>query len=83
MKSLLPFLFRSAFTALLITSPQLSRAVTELTWDPGSTNTGTQVYTHPNNAAGQYDFHIATESSIQGGWRTALRVCTCSAMVQA
>lgn len=49
-------------------------AQTDLTWDPGTSNTGTQVYTHPNNAAGQYHFKVVTEASVQGGWRTALRV---------
>ena len=66
------FQFIAAGFAILLAAT--THAQTELPWDPGSSNTGTQVYTHPNNAAGQYQFHIVTEASVQGGWRTALRL---------
>lgn len=49
-------------------------AQTDLAWDPGTTNTGTAVYTPPSTAGGAYHFKIVTQASVAGGWRTALRV---------
>jgi hypothetical protein len=49
-------------------------AAVSLTWDPGTTHTGTQVYTHPNTNAGSYWFKINPGAATNGGWRTALNV---------
>ena len=49
---------------------------TTLTWDPGSTHLGTQVYNHPNTNGGDYFFKITTQNTALGAWRTALNVST-------
>jgi len=49
---------------------------TTLTWDPGQTHQGTQVYTHPNALPGDYYFKITTENTSVAAWRTALNVAS-------
>ena len=46
----------------------------ELTWDPGTVDLGTQVYTNQSPSGGDYFFHIVTLSTANGAWRSALRV---------
>lgn len=48
--------------------------VTELTWDPGLTSAGTQVYSGTSPSAGDSYFRIQTQNTAVGAWRTALRV---------
>ena len=48
--------------------------IRDLTWDSGSTNTGTQVFTIPaGNVGGRHYFRITAEATAVGAWRTALR----------
>ncbi|QBG47147.1 hypothetical protein EGM51_06950 [Verrucomicrobia bacterium S94] len=48
----------------------------ELTWDPGSTQSGTEVYTHTDTREDSYLFRITTANTPanQGFWRTVLNV---------
>ena len=48
--------------------------LTTLTWDPGATHTGTQIFTNNSPTGGDYFFKIVTQSSAVGAWRTALNV---------
>src|SRR5437867_2363861 len=48
--------------------------VTTLSWDPGTTHLGTQVYTNQNQTGGDYYFRIVTQNTAVGAWRTALNV---------
>lgn len=48
--------------------------LTTLTWDPGTTHTGTQIFTNTSPTGGDYFFKIVTQSSAVGAWRTALSV---------
>ena len=45
-----------------------------LSWDPGTTDTGTQVYTNTSASGGDYYFKITTQNTANGAWRSALRV---------
>ena len=49
-------------------------SVTTLTWDPGTTQPGTQVYTNQSTTGGSYFFEITTEATANGVWRNALNV---------
>jgi hypothetical protein len=49
---------------------------TTLTWDPGATHLGTQVYTNGSTNAADYYFKITTQNTSLGAWRTALNVST-------
>ncbi|MDB6111575.1 MAG: hypothetical protein JWR69_3325 [Pedosphaera sp.] len=46
--------------------------LTTLTWDPGTTHQGTQVFTNTSPTGGDYYFKITTLNTAVGVWRTAL-----------
>lgn len=48
--------------------------MTELTWDPGTADAGTEVFTNLNTDGGAYYFKITTEPADLAAWRTALDV---------
>ncbi len=48
--------------------------LTTLTWDPGTTPGGTQVYSNSNPAGGFFYFKMQTQNAGIGAWRTALKV---------
>ncbi|RKX41822.1 MAG: hypothetical protein DRP64_10840, partial [Verrucomicrobia bacterium] len=48
--------------------------LTELVWDPGMEDAGTEVLTNLNTDGGAYYFKIATELADLAAWRTALDV---------
>ena len=45
-----------------------------LSWDHGTTDSGSEVYTHPNTNAESPVFRIVVQSTTVGGWRTMLNV---------
>lgn len=45
-----------------------------LTWDPGTTDSGTQVFTNQSATGGDYYFKITTLNTANSAWRTALKV---------
>jgi len=45
-----------------------------LTWDPGLTLSGTEVYTSSGTSGGDYYFKITPQNTALGAWRTALNV---------
>ena len=49
-------------------------SLNQLTWDPGATQPGTQVYTNYSTTGGDYYFAITTETTSDGVWRSALNV---------
>jgi hypothetical protein len=59
---------------------ELTSTIT-LTWDPGTTHSGTQVYTNQNSTGGDYYFRIVTQNTALGAWRTALNVLSGEANV--
>ncbi len=48
--------------------------LTALTWDPGTADTGTQVFTNASASGGDYYFKITAQNTANGAWRTALKV---------
>jgi hypothetical protein len=50
--------------------------LTELTWDPGSADAGSEVFNNANTDGGAYYFRITTELADLAAWRTALDVVT-------
>ncbi len=53
--------------------------LTELTWDPGLSHRGTEVFTNQSATGGDYFFKITTQNPNVGVWRTALNVTSGSA----
>jgi hypothetical protein len=49
-------------------------SIATLTWDPGTTDAGTQVFTNHSLIGGDYFFAITTLGTADGVWRTALNV---------
>ncbi|MFO1476310.1 MAG: hypothetical protein U1F98_06630 [Verrucomicrobiota bacterium] len=49
-------------------------SVTTLTWDPGTADAGTQVFTNKSVTGGDYYFAITTQTTADQVWRTALTV---------
>ncbi|HWY29523.1 MAG TPA: hypothetical protein VNX46_02135, partial [Candidatus Acidoferrum sp.] len=49
-------------------------SITTLTWDPGTTDAGTQVFTNNSVTGGDYYFAITTMNTANLVWRTALNV---------
>jgi hypothetical protein len=49
-------------------------SVTTLTWDPGTTDAGTQVYTNLSATGGDYFFAITSQNTANQVWRTVLNV---------
>jgi hypothetical protein len=49
-------------------------SITPLTWDPGTTQAGTQVYSNTSTTGGDYFFSITTDTTADGVWRNALNV---------
>lgn len=47
---------------------------TPLTWDPGATHLGTEVYDSPNTNGGDHYFRVSVQNTSLGAWRTALNV---------
>ena len=50
--------------------------IRELTWDPGTADAGTQVLTNTSTRAGRHYFHINTQATDIGAWKTRLTVAT-------
>jgi hypothetical protein len=49
-------------------------SVTTITWDPGTTDAGTQVFTNLSATGGDYFFAITSQNTANQVWRTALNV---------
>ena len=63
----------AASTATYTLSTELA-SITPLTWDPGTTDPGTQIFTNQSVTGGDYFFSITTLNTAVGVWRTALNV---------
>jgi hypothetical protein len=49
-------------------------SLTTLTWDPGTADAGTQVFTNQSPSGGEYYFKITTQTPANQAWRSALKV---------
>ena len=72
----------AASSANYVLSTELA-SITTLTWDPGTTDAGSQVYTNTSLTGGDYYFAITTQNTADQVWRTALNVQTNEADVYA
>ena len=50
--------------------------IRELTWDPGTADAGSQVLTNTSTRAGRHYFHINTQATDIGAWKTRLTVAS-------
>ncbi|WP_367873923.1 hypothetical protein [Luteolibacter sp. Populi] len=64
--------FRVNYTGTAVILDDWQPVVTTLTWDPGTAETGTAVFSNSNTRAGRHYFKVTTQSSDIGGWRTRL-----------
>ena len=65
----------AASSANYVLSTELA-SITTLTWDPGTTDAGTQVFTNQSLTGGDYYFAITSQNTADQVWRTALNVKT-------
>ena len=56
-------------------------AVTNLTWDPGATQAGTQSVNQPNPAGGSYVYRLVVPAGAVDGMRVRLRVTAADANI--
>jgi len=52
----------------------LESDITNLVWDDGSTEAGSEIYAHPDTDPGNYVFRITAAATTVGAWRTVLEV---------
>ena len=64
------------YTATTVTLSDWQPTIRELTWDPGTADAGTQVLSNTSTRAGRHYFHINTQATDIGAWRTRLTVAT-------
>ena len=77
MKRKMRCLFVCALTAGLFAVNPV-KGQTNLTWDPGTARSGTEIFTNTSTSAGSYLFSITTTNTANnvGFWRTVLTVNT-------
>ncbi len=73
---------RVNYTATTVTLDDWQPVVTTLTWDPGTAEAGTQVFTNTNTRAGRHYFRLVTQSADVGAWRTRLTMESGDATLQ-
>lgn len=62
------------YTATAVTLSDWQPYICELTWDPGTADAGTQVLTNTSTRAGRHYFHINTQATDIGAWKTRFTV---------
>ena len=65
---------RVNYTATTVTLDDWQPVITTLTWDPGTAEAGTAIFSNVNTRAGRHYFKVTTQSSDIGGWRSRLTV---------
>jgi len=65
-----------SYTATAVTLSDWLPYIHELTWDPGTADTGTQVLSNTSTRAGRHSFHINAQATDIGAWKTRLTVAT-------
>lgn len=64
------------YTATTVVLSDWQPVITELAWDPGTSDSGTQVFSNSNTRAGRHYFHISAQATDIGAWKTRLTVAT-------
>ncbi|MCX6873863.1 MAG: PA14 domain-containing protein [Verrucomicrobia bacterium] len=63
---------RVNYTATTVTLDDWKPVIVNLTWDPGTAEAGTQVFSNTNTRAGRHYFRVLTQGTDIGAWRTRL-----------
>ncbi|MCU0781918.1 MAG: hypothetical protein MUF04_12565 [Akkermansiaceae bacterium] len=63
---------RVNYTATTVTLDDWKPVIVNLTWDPGTADPGTAVFTNTNTRAGRHYFRVLTQGTDIGAWRTRL-----------
>ncbi|MCW1926457.1 hypothetical protein OKA05_28155 [Luteolibacter arcticus] len=66
--------FRINYNSKTVTLDDWQPVIHTLTWDPGTAETGTAIFSNTNTRAGRHYFKVTTQSSDLGGWRSRLTV---------
>ncbi|MEY4568901.1 MAG: hypothetical protein RLZZ398_340 [Verrucomicrobiota bacterium] len=62
------------YTATAVTLSDWQPIVRDLTWDPGTTEAGTEILSQTNTRSGRHYFRINTQGTDIGAWRSRLTV---------
>jgi hypothetical protein len=65
---------RVNYTATTVTLDDWKPVIVNLTWDPGTADAGTAVFSNINTRAGRHYFRVLTQGTDIGAWRTRLTV---------
>ena len=65
---------RVNYTATTVTLDDWKPVIVNLTWDPGTADGGTQIFSNINTRAGRHYFRVLTQGTDIGAWRTRLTV---------
>jgi hypothetical protein len=60
------------YTETAVTLSDWQPVITDLAWDPGSDDDGTEVFSNTNTRAGRHYFHIYAQETDIGAWRSRL-----------
>ena len=63
---------RVNYTATAVTLDDWKPVIVDLTWDPGTVDAGTAIFTNTNTRAGRHYFRVVTQGTDVGAWRTRL-----------
>jgi len=69
------------YTATSVTLDDWRPVIVDLTWDPGTADGGTEVFTNTNTRAGRHYFRVNTQSTDIGAWRTRLTMTSGEAAI--
>ena len=67
---------RVNYTATSVFLDDWQPVIVDLTWDPGTADAGTQVFSNINTRAGRHYFRILTQGTDIGAWRTRLTLAS-------
>ena len=67
---------RINYTATAVTLDDWKPVIVDLTWDPGNTPDGSEIFSNTNTRAGRHYFRLLTQGTDIGAWRTRLTVAS-------
>ncbi len=67
---------RINYTATTVTLDDWQPVITDLVWDPGSAEAGTEVSSHTATRAGRHYYRVVTQATDIGAWRTRLTIAS-------
>jgi len=67
---------RVNYSATTVTLDDWKPVIVDLTWDPGTAEAGTQLFSNTNTRAGRHYFRILTQGTDIGAWRSRLTLAS-------